>query len=227
MTVCPLSVPQVRVVNPGSRTATSTAPTIGMKRRLSSVDMDLDTSVGSLSKKSRRGTAADASDDEEPTSSPLPPRSSPPTEGVKEVTTGVKEIELDQKPDVPPSDPPEVVEPSVTLDTETFVTLDTERSVEAEEGVKTEEDATPEQRPEEEKTPEVGGLQDPVEGDPTDDNPVKPAEQSTDDLEDTTKASEEGAKSSAAHPVSPTKACQSKSTVKEPAASEDKSETKA
>ena len=123
-----------------------------MKRRLSSVDMDLDTPVGSLSKKSRMEKDADASDDEGSsspvTSSPLPPRSSPPPEDVKEVTTGVREIELDQKPDVSSSDSSEVVEPSATLATET--------PVEAEEGVKTDtEDPTPEQRSGEDNAPEV------------------------------------------------------------------------
>jgi hypothetical protein len=194
-----------------------------MKRRLSSVDMDLDTAVGSLSKKSRREKGADASDDEEPTSSPvasspLPPRSSPPPEEVKEVTAGVKEIELDQKPDAPLSNPSEV-EPSVTLDADT--------SVEAEEGAKTEEDAAPEQRPGEENTPEVEGSQDPFEGGSTDETPVKPDEQSTDDSKDTTKASDESVELSAADPVSPTKVSQSKFTAKKPVASGNDPEAKA
>lgn len=183
--------------------------------------MDLDTSVGSLSKKFRRGKCADPSEDEEPTSSPvtsspLPPRSSPPSEEVKEVTTGVKEIELDQKPDIQLSVPSEVVEPSVTLDTVT--------SVEAEEGVLTEKDVTPEQRPEEENTLEVEGSQDPVEGALKDEGPVKLAEQSTDNSKDT---SEESVKPSPANPMSPTKAPQPKSTVKELVPSEDKPKAKA
>jgi len=208
---------------PWADDATSTAPTIRMKRKLSSVDMDLDTSVGSLSKKSRRGKDADPSDDEEPTSSPvtsspLLPRSSPPPEEVKEVTTGVKEIELDQKPDVPLSNLSEVVEPSVTLDTGT--------SVQAEEGAEAEECATPEQRPEED-TPEVEGLQDPVEGGSTDETQVKPMERFTDDSGDATKTSEEGVKPSVADSVSPTKVSRPKSTVKKPMPSQGKPQAKA
>ena len=139
-----------------------------------------DTPVGSLSKKSRRGKDEDASDDEEPTSSPvtsssLPPRSSPSPEDVKEVTTGVKEIELDQKSDVPPSDPSEAVEPSATLVTET--------PAPANEGVETdtEEDPAPELRSGDGDAPEVEGSRDPVKGDTTDEIPVKPTQESTDD----------------------------------------------
>ena len=224
MMVCPLYNPHVRVADLGIQKATSTAPTIGTKRRLSSVDMDLDASLGSLSKKSRREEVVDPSDDEEPTSSPvtpspLPPISSPPPEEAKEVTAGVKEIELDQKPDVPLSKPCEVVAPPVTLDTVT--------SVEAEEGAKNEEDVTPEQRPEEEDTPEGQVPQDAVEGDSADENPVNQAEPFTDDLEDITKTSDEGVKPSAAEPSSPTKVSQPTSTVKEPVASEDRPEAKA
>ena len=149
--------------------------------------MDLDTPVGSLSKKSRREKDADASESEEPASSPvisspLPPRSPSPPEDVKEVTTGVKEIELDQKPDVPQSDPSEAAEPPATLTTEI--------SAEADEEVKTdtEEDPTPEQRSGEGNTPEVEGSQDPVNGDSTDETPAMP--EPTEDL----KTSEEGAK---------------------------------
>lgn len=192
-----------------------------MKRRLSSVDMDLDTSVGSLSKKSRREKGSTASDEEEPASSPLtpsplPPRSSPPSEEVKEVTAGVKEIELDQKSDVPLSDSSEFVEPSVTLDIRT--------SVETEEGVTAEEDVTPGQRPEEENAPEVDESQDPAESGSMDQNS---AEQPTDDLKDAANASEDGVKPSAADPISPIKVPQSKSAVKEPVASENKPEAKA
>lgn len=143
-----------------------------------------DAPAGSLSKKSRKAKDADASDDEEPvsspvTSSPLPPRSSPPPEDVKEVTTGVKEIELNQKPGVSLSDPSEVTEPPAALVAET--------SVPADEEVKTdsEEDPTPEQRTDEKDTPEVEGSQDPVKGDTADEIPVKPASEPTGDLKDT------------------------------------------
>ena len=145
--------------------------------------MDVDeTPAGSLSKKSRRGKDADGSDDEEAASSPVTssplPRSSPPPEDVKEVTTGVKEIELDQKQDVPLSDPSEVIESPAGLDTETSAPADGE--------VKTDtEDPTPEQRSGEEDTPEVEGSQDPVKGDTTDETPVKPAQEPIDDSKDT------------------------------------------
>jgi len=208
---------------PWADDATSTAPTIGTKRRLSSVDMDLDTPVGSLSKKSRRGKDTDVSEGEEPASSPvisspLPPRSPSPPEDVKEVTTGVKEIELDQKPDVPPSDPSEVVEPPATLATET--------SAEADEEVKTdtEEDPTPEQRPGEGDTPKMEGSQDPVKGDSADKIPVTP--EPTEDSKDTIKASEEGDKPLIVDLASPPRVSQSRSTVEEPVASEDKPEVK-
>jgi len=147
--------------------------------------MNIDeTPAGSLSKKSRRGKDADASDDEEPASSPVTssplPRSSPPPEDVKEVTSGVKEIELDQKQDVPLSDPSEVIEPPAGLDTETSAPSDGE--------VKTDtEGPTPEQRSGEEDGPEVDGSQDPVKGDPTDETPVKPAQEPIDDSKDTVK----------------------------------------
>ena len=170
----------------GPRTATSTAPTIGRKRRLSSVDMNIgDPPAGSLSKKSRRGTDGDASEDEEPasspvTSSPPPPRSSPPPEDVKEVTTGVKEIQLDQKPNVPLSDSSEVVEPPATLATETPAPAD--------EGVKTpEEDPTPEHRSGEADALDVEGSRVPSKGDATDEIPVKPTQKPTDDSKDIAK----------------------------------------
>ncbi|KAF9653683.1 hypothetical protein BDM02DRAFT_3182681 [Thelephora ganbajun] len=211
---------------PWADDATSTAPTIGMKRRLSSVDMDLDTPVGSLSKKSKRGKDADVSDDEEPasspvTSSPLPPKSSPPPEDVKEVTTGVKEIELDQKPDVPLSDPSEVVEPPATLVAEP--------SVEANEQVKTdtEEGSTPEQRSGEGNALEVEGSQD---HHTTDEIPVKPVQEPTYNSKDTTKASEEAAKCLSVDPASAsptTVVSRPKSTVEEPVASDDELEADA
>ncbi|KAF9788078.1 hypothetical protein BJ322DRAFT_603579 [Thelephora terrestris] len=199
---------------PWADDATSTAPTIGVKRRRSSVDVDLETPVETLSKKSRRVKGPDLSDDEEPSSSPvasspLPPRSSPPPEEVKEVTTGVREIELDRKLDTPLSDPSEVVQPPVTFDTET--------PVESEEGVKAEEDVAPEQRSEEENTSETQGSPDPVEGDVTNEHPV--------DAEDAAKAPEEDAKPAAVEPTSHTKVLQSKST--EPVTPEGKPEVEA
>lgn len=179
--------------------------------------MDIDTPVGSLSKKSRMVKGAEASDDEKPgsspvTSSPLPPRSSPPPEEeVKEVTTGVKEIELDRKSDTPPSDPSEDVELPAILDAEPYAG--------SEEEPKTKEDVTPEGRPETESAPEVEGSQDPVEGDSAD---VKPAEELTDDTKDTAKTPKEGVKPLPTDPGSPSKDSQAESTVEESVASEDK-----
>jgi len=186
--------------------------------------MDLDTPVGSLSKKSKRVKDADASESEEPASSPvisspLPPRSSSPPEDVKEVTTGVKEIELDQKPDVPLFDPSEVVEPPAILATETSTEADEEAETD------TEEDPIPEQRSGEGDTPEVEGSQDLVKGDSTVEIPVTP--EPTEDSKDTIKTSEEGAKLLIVDPASPAKVSQLRSTVKKSVASEDKPEAKA
>jgi len=214
---------------PWADDATSTAPTIGMKRRLSSVDMDLDdTPIGSLSKKSRTGKDADVSDDEEPTSSPvtsspLPPRSSPPPEDVKEVTTGVKEIELEQKRDVSQSDPSEVIEPLATLATETSAVADEEVKND------TVEASTPELRSEERNTPEVEELQDPLKGDTTDEPPLKPEQEARDDSKDTIplSASKEGAKPLAVDPTSPTTISKLKRATKGPVVSKDKPEVKA
>ena len=179
--------------------------------------MDVDTPVGSLSKKSRIVKGTDASDDEEPssspvTSSPFPPRSSPPPEEeVKEVTTGVKEIELDREPDAPLSYPSEVVGLPATLDTEPYA--------ESGEEPKTKEDVTAEGRPVTESAPEAEGSQDPVEGDSAD---VKPVEELTDDINDTTKAPKEDLKPFPTDPGLPSKGSQAKSTVEELVASEDK-----
>lgn len=183
--------------------------------------MDLDTSVGSLSKRSRREKGTDPSDDEEPTSSPvtsspLPLRSSPPPEEVKEVTTGVKDIELDQKPEIVLSNPSEAAEPSVTVDSETFV--------ETEETARTEEGVTPEQRPEEENTSDGEGSQDLVEGVSTDEDEVKPP---TNDSKDTIKVFEECVKPSVADSVSPTKAPQPKPADPLTVVSEDEPHAKA
>jgi len=211
---------------PWADDATSTAPTIGTKRRLSSVDMDLDTPVGSLSKKSRKDKDADASDGEEPTSSPvtsspLPSKSSPPSEDVKEVTTGVKEIELDQTPNVPPSDPSEVVEVPATPATETSVGADEEPDTD------TEEAPTPEQRSEGGDTPEAVGSQDPAKGDTTDEIPVTPVQEPVDGSKDTIKTPKKGAKPLVFDLTSPIKVSRSKSTTKKPVASEDKPEVNA
>jgi len=210
---------------PWADDATSTAPTIGMKRRLSSVDMDLDAPVGSLSKKSRIGKDADVSEDEgvDPSpdlSSPLPPRSSPPPEDVKEVTTGVKEIELGQEPSVPLSDSSETAEPVVSV---------AGTSAEADKEVKTDADEgpIPEQRSEEGNVSEAEGSQDSVNDDTTDEIPVAPAQEPTDDPEDTTETSEEGAKPLIVDRLSPTKVSQSRSTVNEPVASENRPGAKA
>ena len=213
-----------RVTDFAYLTATSTAPTIGTKRRLSSVEVDADAPVGSLSKKSRRGKGAVASDDEGPTSSPItssppPPRSSPPPEDVKEVTTGVKEIELGQKSGVQLPEPSEAVEPPVALDTE--------RPVEAEEGVRTDEDATSEQRSGEEGATELGVSEEPEEGDKPTKSPVKPAKQLADDPTDIIDAPSDCAGLSTVDPASPTKVPQSKSSVEEPVAPEDEPEFKA
>ena len=142
---------------------------------------------------------------------------------MKEVTTGVKEIELDQKPEVPLSDLSEAVELPAALVTET--------SVEADEEVKTDtdEDPTPEQRPGEVNAPELEGSQDPVKGDSTEEIPVIPMQEPTDNSRDTIKTSEEDSRPLIVDPTSPTKVSQSKSSVKdkEPVALGDTPEVKA
>lgn len=190
--------------------------------------MDLDTPVGSLSKKPRKDQDADASDGEEPasspvTSSPLPPRSPPPPEDVKEVTTGVKEIDLNQKPDVPLSDPSETAELPTTPITEASVGADEELKTDAE------EDPTPEQRSEEGDTPEAVESQDTAKGDTADEIPVTPVQELTDDSkpEVTKKTSKEAAKPLVIDLASPIKVSRPKSTVKELVASEDKPEVNA
>lgn len=81
--------------------ATSTAPTIGRKRRISSTEMDTDDEAPqSLSKKPRasKQEAEDEVDDVAtpvPESSPPPGELSQPAEEVKDVTKGVKTIDLE------------------------------------------------------------------------------------------------------------------------------------
>lgn len=184
--------------------------------------MDLDAPVGSLSKKSRIGKDADASEDEGPDSSPvlsspLPPRSSPPPEGVKEVTAGVKEIELGQELSVPLLDSSEAAEPPAVSAAETSTEVDKEVRTDAD------EDPIPEQRSEEGNVSEAEGSQDSVNDDTTDETPVVPTQEPTDDPKDITETSEEGAKPFIVDCASPTKDFRSRSAVKEPVASENTS----
>lgn len=188
--------------------------------------MDLDTPVGSLSKKSRIRKDEDASEDEGPDSSPalsspLPPRSSPP-EDVKEVTTGVKEIELGQEPSMPVSDSSEAAEPPAVSAAETSAEADKEVETD------TDEDPIPEQRSEERNPPEAEGsqAQDSVNDDTTDEIPVGPAQEPVDDPKDTTETPEEGVKPSIVDCTSPTKDFVG-SAVMEPVAFENRSGAKA
>lgn len=81
---------------PWSDDATSNAPTIGRKRRISSTEMDTDDDPNASLSKRPRGSRQQTEDEEE---GPATQESSPapPAEGVKEVTTGVKTIDLNSK----------------------------------------------------------------------------------------------------------------------------------
>ncbi|KAF8208268.1 hypothetical protein K438DRAFT_1813708 [Mycena galopus ATCC 62051] len=75
---------------------TSNAPRVGAKRRMADEDRDEDDDEQARLKKVRSAANEAQLDTRESSSTPLPP----PTEsaGVKEVTKGVKEVELDEKP---------------------------------------------------------------------------------------------------------------------------------
>ncbi|EMD37003.1 hypothetical protein CERSUDRAFT_114904 [Gelatoporia subvermispora B] len=78
---------------PWNEDATSNAPQIGRKRRLSEDDRDDDMSGAA---KKHRGDSVETSDDAtQRGSSPIPPGKD--TEEVKEVTQGVREVELDDR----------------------------------------------------------------------------------------------------------------------------------
>jgi len=74
--------------------ATSNAPSIGRKRRRDSVDQDVDEEGRATPKKARGDTPAELETDQ--AASPSAPVQQE-TEAVKEVTKGVKEVELDEK----------------------------------------------------------------------------------------------------------------------------------
>ncbi|KAH9834959.1 uncharacterized protein C8Q71DRAFT_908782 [Rhodofomes roseus] len=80
---------------PWSEDATSSAPQIGRKRRLSSTEPDLEPSA-----KKQRSESADVSDSAQTTREDTPVRTGKETEEpeVKAVTKGVKEVELEDKP---------------------------------------------------------------------------------------------------------------------------------
>ncbi|TBU63576.1 hypothetical protein BD310DRAFT_945116 [Dichomitus squalens] len=83
---------------PWSEDATSTAPQIGRKRRLSTPEPEEEREQTPVSKKHRAESEADV------TPAPATPEEQPQekeTEEVKEVTKGVKEVELEEKPAQP------------------------------------------------------------------------------------------------------------------------------
>ncbi|KAJ7507242.1 hypothetical protein B0H11DRAFT_196281 [Mycena galericulata] len=84
---------------PWEEDPTSNAPHVGRKRRMADEDRDEDDDEQARLKKSR-GAASEAQPDAQPardsSSTPLPQAKE--TEGVKEVTEGVKEVELEEKP---------------------------------------------------------------------------------------------------------------------------------
>ncbi|KAK7433982.1 hypothetical protein VKT23_020446 [Stygiomarasmius scandens] len=83
-----------RADRPWQEDATSNAPSIGRKRRRDSVDRDVDEEGRATPKKARGDTPAELETDQAAsTSAPVQQE----TEAVKEVTKGVKEVELDEK----------------------------------------------------------------------------------------------------------------------------------
>ncbi|KAL0946139.1 hypothetical protein HGRIS_012404 [Hohenbuehelia grisea] len=97
---------------PWQEDATSNAPQIGRKRRLSSTERDLeDLEDERVAKKNRGLNPASVSDDADQeharaTSSTPLPQGKEDTEGVKEVTQGVEEVDLGDKATVAPESVP-------------------------------------------------------------------------------------------------------------------------
>jgi len=81
---------------PWAEDPTSNAPRVGAKRRMADEDRDEDDDEQARLKKVRSAANEAQLDTRESSSTPLPPATE--SAGVKEVTKGVKEVELDEKP---------------------------------------------------------------------------------------------------------------------------------
>ncbi|KAJ7164942.1 hypothetical protein C8R46DRAFT_1097672 [Mycena filopes] len=103
---------------------TSNAPRVGHKRRMADEDRDEDDEEQARQKKVRGATDEALPDaTRESSSTPLP--QAPETAGVKEVTQGVKEVELETKPQAVPESVPLPEEKAGELDADASSTAST------------------------------------------------------------------------------------------------------
>ncbi|KAJ6481649.1 hypothetical protein C8R45DRAFT_1002516 [Mycena sanguinolenta] len=102
---------------------TSNAPRVGAKRRMADEDRDEDDEEQARLKKVRGPTNEAPADTRESSSTPLPPANE--TAGVQEVTEGVKEVELDEKPQALPESIPLPAEEAGELDADASSTAST------------------------------------------------------------------------------------------------------
>ncbi|KAJ7130183.1 hypothetical protein C8R44DRAFT_872020 [Mycena epipterygia] len=105
---------------PWEEDPTSNAPHVGRKRRMADEDRDEDDEEQSRLKKVRAATSESQTDAPESSSTPLPE-----TAGVKEVTEGVKEVELEEKPQALPESVPLPEEKAGELDADSSSTAST------------------------------------------------------------------------------------------------------
>lgn len=113
------------VVLANTSAATSNAPHVGRKRRMADEDRDEDEDEQARLKKSRGASEPqpDAQTALDSSSTPLPQAKE--TEAVKEVTQGVKEVELEEKPQALPESVPLPEEKAGELDAESSSTAST------------------------------------------------------------------------------------------------------
>ncbi|KAF7366642.1 hypothetical protein MSAN_00922100 [Mycena sanguinolenta] len=102
---------------------TSNAPRVGAKRRMADEDRDEDDEEQARQKKVRGPTNEAPADARESSSTPLPLANE--TAGVQEVTEGVKEVELDEKPQALPESIPLPAEKAGELDADASSTAST------------------------------------------------------------------------------------------------------
>ncbi|KAJ7248554.1 hypothetical protein B0H12DRAFT_1123266 [Mycena haematopus] len=102
---------------------TSNAPRVGAKRRMADEDRDEDDEEQARLKKVRGSTNEAQADARENSSTPLPQPNE--TVGVQEVTEGVKEVELDEKPQALPESVPLPAEKAGELDADASSTAST------------------------------------------------------------------------------------------------------
>ncbi|KAJ6588360.1 hypothetical protein B0H19DRAFT_872030, partial [Mycena capillaripes] len=111
-----------RLDRPWDEDPTSNAPRVGSKRRMADEDRDEDDEQARL-KKVRGATDEAQSDARESSSTPLPQANE--TAGVQEVTEGVKEVELEEKPQALPESVPLPEEKAGELDADVSSTAST------------------------------------------------------------------------------------------------------